>query len=211
MEFLKPKISTRAVYREKGSKFIACLHPADNENEVQAILSALRSAFPDANHHCYAYRLQSGDVIEYAQDDGEPSGTAGLPILNALRSNNLANSLLVVVRYFGGTKLGKGGLIQAYGDSATLAISESDLLRFRCLESIIIQYPYNCSKQIEIFLNRFGATVMDSSYDEQVEQRIALSPDSLESALSMLDDLVYLGLRYKLTGSEYTSIQDEKN
>ncbi len=101
-------------YREKGSRFLAFGFPVQNEEEIRNILASLRKKYHDARHHCYAYRLGTTGEAYRVNDDGEPSGTAGKPILGQLLSNNLTHVLVVVVRYFGGTLLGTGGLITAY-------------------------------------------------------------------------------------------------
>ena len=102
------------IYREKGSRFLAFGYPVHNEEEIKIRVAALRKKYHDARHHCYAYRLGPAGETYRVNDDGEPSGTAGKPIYGQLLSNNLTNVLVVVVRYFGGTLLGTGGLITAY-------------------------------------------------------------------------------------------------
>ena len=103
-----------AIYKEKSSKFLAYAYPVESEEEIRTLLDALRKKYYDATHHCYAWRLGPHGETFRANDDGEPSGTAGKPILGQLLSNELVNCLIVVVRYFGGTKLGVSGLIGAY-------------------------------------------------------------------------------------------------
>lgn len=102
-----------AIYKEKSSKFLAYAYPVESEEEIRTLLDALRKKYYDATHHCYAWRLGPHGETFRANDDGEPSGTAGKPILGQLLSNELVNCLIVVVRYFGGTKLGVSGLIGA--------------------------------------------------------------------------------------------------
>ena len=103
-----------AIYKEKSSKFLAYAYPVESEEEIRTLLDALRKKYYDATHHCYAWRLGPHGETFRTNDDGEPSGTAGKPILGQLLSNELVNCLIVVVRYFGGTKLGVSGLIGAY-------------------------------------------------------------------------------------------------
>jgi uncharacterized YigZ family protein len=117
-----PKNEVVTEYKEKGSKFIAYVFPVENEMQCKKILGELKKNNPKANHVCYAYVLLKDEFMRYS-DDGEPSNTAGLPILNQIKSGSLSNILLVVVRYFGGTKLGVGGLIKAYKESAKLCLS----------------------------------------------------------------------------------------
>jgi len=111
----------------KGSKFIGGLYPVDSEEEVATRLQAIRKKYFDATHNCYAWRLYP--ELEKSSDDGEPSGSAGKPILQVLSGAGLHNALVVVTRYFGGTKLGVGGLVRAYGDAARAAIEDAPIRR----------------------------------------------------------------------------------
>ena len=126
--FTVNNIST-GLYKEKGSKFIAYLMPSNKEIEIESHLLSLRKEHPKARHVCYAYRLGLGSDKFRINDDGEPSGTAGRPIYNELLSANLTDVLLAVVRYFGGTKLGASGLINAYKVSSREAISQNNIVK----------------------------------------------------------------------------------
>ena len=117
-----------AIYKEKSSKFLAYAYPVESEEEIRTLLDALRKKYYDATHLCYAWRLGPHGETFRANDDGEPSGTAGKPILGQLLSNELVNCLIVVVRYFGGTKLGVSGLIGAYKESAAEAIRAAEIV-----------------------------------------------------------------------------------
>ena len=119
------KMQTIEVDKIKGSRFIVTVSPIATENHCKDILSRLQKAHPNANHHCWAWRLSGGQ--ERSSDDGEPSGSAGAPILQRLKRAELMDSMVVVTRYFGGTKLGVGGLIRAYGGSAGEVIKEVDI------------------------------------------------------------------------------------
>ena len=110
-------LQTVEVDKIKGSRFIVTVSPISTENHFKDILSSLQKAHPNANHHCWAWRL-AGDSRERSSDDGEPSGSAGEPILQRMRRAELIDSMIVVTRYFGGTKLGVGGLVRAYGGAA---------------------------------------------------------------------------------------------
>ncbi|MDZ7795955.1 MAG: YigZ family protein [Candidatus Marinimicrobia bacterium] len=110
----------------KGSKFLGFAYPLENEEEVNTILASLRKKYYDATHHCYAWQVGYGKDMRFRyHDDGEPSGTAGKPIYMAVTHRELTNILVVSVRYFGGTKLGTGGLARAYGQSASLALDKA--------------------------------------------------------------------------------------
>lgn len=133
---------SQGYFKDKGSKFIAFALPVTSEEEVKNRLEELRKEYHDARHHCYAYRI-GFDGEEYRfNDDGEPSGTAGRPIFGQIRSNELTNILIVVVRYFGGTKLGKSGLIAAYKVSAADALDNSEKVTKVVQDFYEIKYDY---------------------------------------------------------------------
>jgi uncharacterized YigZ family protein len=121
-------VDSEGLYREKGSKFLGFAYPAHAMEEIKHHLDILRQDHPKARHHCYAYRLGSGVPTEFSSDAGEPSGSAGLPILNVMRSSDLTDALIVVVRYYGGTKLGIPGLINAYKQAASDALAHNRIV-----------------------------------------------------------------------------------
>ena len=120
--------SAEGFFKDKGSKFISYAYPLPNENEAKNFLAELRELHPKAVHHCYAYRLGLDRMSYRMSDDGEPSGTAGRPILNTLYSRDITNILVVVVRYFGGTLLGVPGLINAYKTATESALDEAEIV-----------------------------------------------------------------------------------
>lgn len=138
-------------YEIKKSKFITLLYKINNKDEVNDILNTVKTLYKGATHYCYAYSL----INEYHfSDDGEPGGTAGLPILEALKKNDVTNILCIVVRYFGGIKLGAGGLVRAYTKSVVLAINEAKLLELIDGYKIKLETTYDNTKNIEKVLNK---------------------------------------------------------
>ena len=135
--------------RERSSKFLAYAYPVQQEEQIREILDGLRKKYYDATHHCYAWRLGPGGAAFRANDDGEPSGTAGKPILGQLLSNNLTDCLIVVVRYFGGTKLGVPGLIDAYRESAAEAIDFPYIAMNDIMRVIKEQQPKIASQEFD--------------------------------------------------------------
>jgi len=119
---------SEGIYKEKGSKFIAYAYPVSSEEEIKEHIAKLKKEYYDARHHCYAYMLGAEKKNFRANDDGEPSSTAGKPILGQILSNDLTNILIVVIRYFGGTKLGVSGLIHAYRTAAAETIENNEIL-----------------------------------------------------------------------------------
>lgn len=135
--------TAEGLYKDKGSKFIAIAFPATSENEIKETLAAIKKKYFDARHHCYAYMLGADKATFRANDDGEPSGTAGKPILNQILSKNITNVCVVVVRYFGGIKLGVSGLITAY-KTATQQALENVTIETRTVNEIYtlhFEYP----------------------------------------------------------------------
>lgn len=159
---------TDTSFREKGSKFMGYLSPVESLDEFNRKLNTLKSKYPDATHHCYGWRLNPAKTEEFAQDDGEPSGTAGLPILNQLKSFEVVNAGLVVVRYYGGTNLGKSGLIKAYGAAAELCLQKADLKPIEVIWKVEITYPYAEQNAIEKLMHQFNLIELKASYTEKV-------------------------------------------
>lgn len=133
---------TEGLYKEKGSKFISKCYPVESEDEIKDILSQLAKAYYDSRHICYAWMLGYERDRFRANDDGEPSATAGKPILGQINSNNLTNVLVVVVRYFGGTKLGASGLITAYKTAAADAIENGEIIEMEVRQRFVLYFKY---------------------------------------------------------------------
>lgn len=136
------------LYKEKGSKFIAFAYPVKQLVQVPEILNTLKTRYHDARHFCFAYRINPEKPEVRANDDGEPSNSAGAPIYNQLLSYELWNSFVVVVRYFGGTKLGVSGLIHAYKEAAGEAIRNADIVEEYLIEQITIRFPYSLMNEV---------------------------------------------------------------
>lgn len=147
--------------KEKGSKFIGFAFPVQDETELKEILEKVRTEHPKATHHCYAFRLGLKGELYRANDDGEPSGSAGLPIYNQLLANELTNILLVVVRYYGGTKLGVSGLVKAYKESAKVTLEEAEIITKELETKIEITFNFNQQNVIFTLLSKFDAKVLN--------------------------------------------------
>ena len=137
----------------KGSKFIGLVSLCENEEQAKNFIHSIRKAHPKANHHCSAYIL-SQESIERSNDDGEPASTAGLPMLQILRGNGLSDVCVVVVRYFGGTLLGRGGLIKAYSEATSKAIESAGIKEFKKISTYSIEFPYPLVSSVENLLQR---------------------------------------------------------
>lgn len=165
---LTVKTISRSEYKTKSSKFYGSLLPAASEDKFNSELYRLKSEHNTATHHCYAYRINPFQPEEFETDDGEPSGTAGRQILNRMRSSELINCGLIVVRYYGGTKLGKSGLIEAYSETAVNCISDADLRKIVKISLFEITYAYEQQSVINRLIHTFNLIEKNSDYSEKV-------------------------------------------
>lgn len=147
--------------KEKGSKFLGYAFPVNSENELKNALNEIWEQHPKATHHCYAFRLGLNGENYRANDDGEPSGSAGLPIYNQLLANGLTNILLVVVRYYGGTKLGVSGLVKTYKESAKLTLEEAVFVTRELETELEVRFQFSQQNIIFTLLNKFDAKILD--------------------------------------------------
>ncbi len=153
------------LYKEKGSKFIARALPVKSESEVKAVLEALRKEYFDARHHCYAYVIGADKSAWRMNDDGEPSGTAGRPIHGQILSFDLTNVLVVVIRYFGGTKLGVSGLIQAYKTATQDALSQARIVEKTVNEVYQLKFKYPAMNDVMRIIKEENLLLLDNQYD----------------------------------------------
>lgn len=147
--------------KEKGSKFLGYAFPVNSENELKNALNEIWEQHPKATHHCYAFRLGLNGENYRANDDGEPSGSAGLPIYNQLLANDLTNILLVIVRYYGGTKLGVSGLVKTYKESAKLTLEEAVFVTRELETELEVRFQFSQQNIIFTLLNKFDAKILD--------------------------------------------------
>lgn len=154
-----------AIYKERSSKFLAYAYPVESEEEVKIHLDKLRKEYFDATHHCYAYRIGAEGEQFRANDDGEPSGTAGKPILGQLLSSQLTNCLVVVVRYFGGTKLGVSGLIQAYKESTAEVLAASDIIEKTVDTLFEVEFPYIAMNGVQRVIKEVSPRIDRQNFD----------------------------------------------
>lgn len=151
--------------KEKGSRFIAYIFPLETKESADGIIARLRKKYYDASHVCFAYRLGEGDEAYFRyNDDGEPSGTAGLPIYNEIKSKQYFNVLAVVVRYFGGTRLGTGGLTRAYGQAAKKVLEISKRITVHIKQRVSVSFPFDFTGEIMQLVNRFSLDIVKQDY-----------------------------------------------
>lgn len=172
----------------KGSKFISLLYPCATEEFVKTKIKTLKKEHPSANHICYAFRIVSEDtLLEKTADDGEPNGSAGLPILRALQSAQLINIVGIVIRYFGGTKLGVSGLIAAYGNGILESIAMAKIIEKHYVQHIKLFVPYNELSYIESFLKKINATVDYKGLEAGVELTASIRKSDEESLMKHIN------------------------
>jgi len=152
--------------KEKGSKFIGFAYPVNSESDIKNRLNHLYEQHPKATHHCYAYRLGINGENYRANDDGEPSGSAGLPIYNQLLAHQITNVLLVVIRYYGGTKLGVGGLVKTYKETAKFTLEQTEIITKELESEIEIRFKFSQQNQIFTLLNKYDAKILDFDAQE---------------------------------------------
>ncbi len=162
--------NSEGIIIQKKSKFIAEIYYVENEEEIEEILNKTRKKYYDARHNCYAYRiLKEGRIIERQSDDGEPSGTAGAPMLNILSKKELINVLVIVTRYFGGILLGTGGLVKAYSDALSLALDKSQIVQKEEGYVIEIEISYEDMRKFENTCIKNNIEIIEKEYGEKIK------------------------------------------
>ncbi len=171
---------SKGIFKDKGSKFLAFAYPVESEEEAKAIISTLRKEYFDARHHCYAWRLGYLGERWRANDDGEPSSTAGKPILGQIISNGLSDILIVVVRYFGGTLLGTSGLINAYKSASADVISTARVVEKTATARYRITFDYAKMNAVMKLIKDFSLPVELPSFDDEctLETSVPLSAEA---------------------------------
>jgi len=193
------KSVSEGIYKEKGSKFIAFAYPVYQEEEIKAIIEKTRKAHYNAKHHCFAYVLGSEGNTWRINDDGEPSGTGGRPILGQIRSHDLTNTLIVVSRYFGGTLLGVSGLANAYKSAAIYALENAEIIDHIIQEYYEILFPYSSMNDVMMVIKEENITQSGQSFN--LECRVILNFRS-SAKVRILDRLSRINsLTYRLISS----------
>ena len=185
--FLTVAAAAETASRERSSKFLAYAYPVRDEERIRELLDALRKRYFDATHHCYAWRLGPGGERFRANDDGEPSSTAGKPILGQMLSHDLTDCLIVVVRYFGGTKLGVPGLIAAYKESAAAVIEVAEIVE-RTVDTVFkVEFPYVAMNEIMRIVKEEQPVVKGQTFDNLCVMTLAVRRGRADAVLGRLD------------------------
>lgn len=175
--YLVPTAPVRAEIVERRSRFLATLTRVEDEQAAREVVDAARREHRDARHHCSAFVLgPPGEGVERAADDGEPAGTAGAPMLEVLRGAGVGETAVVVTRWFGGTLLGAGGLVRAYGDAVRAALGEARLVERRRVELLDVAVGHEHAARLEHDLRALGVAVLDVAYAADVRLRLGVAP-----------------------------------
>lgn len=182
--------TSEGYYTEKRSKFLAFAHHVENINEIKEILAQYRKKYYDARHVCYAYMLGADRAEFRANDDGEPSSTAGKPILGQINSNELTDILIVVVRYYGGVNLGTSGLIVAYREAAADAIAHAEIVIRQVEEVITYTFAYPQMNDVMRIVKEMNPRILSQTYDNTCEIRLSIRQSEAEQLRNRLSKLI---------------------
>ena len=194
-----------AQFIEKKSKFIATVIPAETEDVALSFLEEMRKTYPDATHNVYAYVIDENNIFRYS-DDGEPSGTAGMPVLDAIRKSGIVDCAVVVTRYFGGTLLGTGGLVHAYGKAAKDGLEAAGIIEKRLSSIMSVTCDYTLGGKMTHFVLENGYIVEDTVYDNQVTYFIPVMVSEKERFVKDITELSCGKAEIKENGTKYVDI-----
>lgn len=183
------------IFKEKGSKFIGYAFPVSDEEEIKEKLAELWKKYPDATHICYAYRLGINGEIYRANDDGEPSGSAGLPIYNQIVSKGITNVLVASVRFYGGTKLGVSGLIKAYKLSSQSTLEQAEIVEKYLTKKLEFEFSYEDQGSVMRNIDKFNAEVLKTEFTESCKVEVRIEQRDLVSFLAAFEPLYQVGIK----------------
>lgn len=186
--------SGEALIIEKKSKFIATVYKVDTPAEAEAYMAQLRKKYYDATHNCYAYQIGEKNEFQKSSDDGEPQGTAGKPILDVLKGEEIKNTLICVTRYFGGTLLGTGGLVRAYGKAAKEGLLAAGVVEKRRIKLYDLQMPYTLLGKVQYLLGDKQYVIRDSIYLEDVTLRVEVLISECETFVKWIEEQTNAGV-----------------
>lgn len=190
------KTQSVGIFKDRGSKFIALAIPVNSENEIKEKLETIRKKYYDATHHCYAYQLGFDKSSYRINDDGEPSGTAGKPIFGQILSNDLTNILIVVIRYYGGTKLGVPGLINAYKTSTSLTLENSEIITKIVKEIYEINYDYHAMNDVMKIIKEEKLEQLEHNFDLKCKIVFSIRKNNSKKVSEKFKNINSLSIRY---------------
>lgn len=190
MKYITIKAPCSCSFTEKRSEFIAHLCPVETNDEAVAFINKIKEQHRKARHNVYAYILQNDNITRYS-DDGEPQGTAGVPVLDVLQKNNLTDICCVVTRYFGGILLGGGGLVRAYSHSTALAVEEAEILRMYSCTTLKLTIPYDLYGKITYILPDYEIKQLETDYANDVTMTLNVKTDLEKPFTNKLIDVTF--------------------
>lgn len=193
------KTPSEGIFRDKGSKFIAYTFPFTEEEQLKTILNEVKALHPKARHHCWAYRLTPDRAVYRINDDGEPSGTAGRPILNVMLSLELTNVIVVVVRYFGGTLLGVPGLIHAYKSATQEALGAARVVEKTLDDIYAIDFDYLQMNEVMRVIKEYELEILSQEFDNRCQITLSIRQLQVDEVLGKLGHLPEVETTYKRT------------
>jgi uncharacterized YigZ family protein len=194
--YLAPGKPGEGIFKDKGSKFLGFAFPVRTEKEVKEHVLALKKEHPKARHWCYAFRLGYDKQLFRANDDGEPSGTAGRPILGQIQSRDLSDVAVIVVRYFGGTLLGVGGLIQAYKTAASEALNQAGIIEKKVMERYELRFPYDRMSEVMKLIKDNALEQQEQDFGASCTLKISIRKAEAERIVSLLKKIEGLGISF---------------
>ncbi len=200
------KTSSSTLMTEKKSKFISTVYPVSSEQEAIEKLNAVKKKYPDATHNVYAYVIDENNIFRYS-DDGEPSGTAGMPVLDTIRKEGVVDVLVVVTRYFGGTLLGTGGLVHAYGASAKSGLYAAGIVTRTLCNAVYIKTDYQMIGKINHAAEKSPYILSDTVYDDKVTFILLCKIEDTEKLIAEFTDLTNGTAEITVMNSEYIDLQ----
>ena len=189
-------------FEEKRSIFIGHAAPVKTEEEAMAYVKQKQKEFADATHNVWAYRLGNDTAARYS-DDGEPTGSSGLPTLETIRKSGVTDAVVVVTRYFGGTLLGVGGLIRAYSHAASIALAAAHIITYEKYAELTVEATYGDYQKIAVELPTFGALIDDSDFSDRVVLRIAVKAPVVPALEKRLQEMTAARCRVEVTGERF--------
>lgn len=187
---------SKGIYREKGSRFLSFAIPVSSQDEIKPILEYYRKEYHDARHHCFSYMIGYDKSIWRTNDDGEPSGTAGKPIIGQINSNDLTNILIIVVRYFGGTLLGVSGLITAYRRAAAEAIASAEIIECIVREYYRLSFPYTSMNDVMKVIKEENLVQSEQQFEVDCNIKIGIRLSAKDQTLSRFGLIDKLTIEY---------------
>lgn len=192
-----------------NSRFIGYAKPIVNEDEAIGFIKEIKSKHKDATHNVYAYVFGENNNIQRYSDDGEPSGTAGIPVLEVIKKEDLRNVVVVVTRYFGGTKLGAGGLVRAYTKGAKIGLEAGLIVDKRLFKKIKVRFDYTLYGKVENELLKAEYIIKDVIYDDSVNIIVLCEYENVDRLISLLTELTSSRMTYLELDEEYFSVEEK--